>query len=117
MKKHYEHSLHGMMEAAMVENTAAYRRDFQKPKEKTRTLYYRAINAKIMDLMSDGKKRDRYEIGKHTCQTIEIVSRCLRLLRQTGALKVIPHETKGGDRFSYFVVESSYIQKETSNEH
>ena len=99
MKKHYENSLAGMMEAAMVENAAAYRRDFQKPKEKTRTLYYRAINAKIMDLMSDGKKRDRYEIGKHICQTIEI-----------------PHETKGGDRFSYFVVESSYIQKETSNE-
>lgn len=116
MKKHYENSLHGMMEAAMVENTAAHRRDFPNPSEKARTIYYSSINAKIMDLMADGKKRDRYEISKHICQTVDIASRCLRLLRQTGNLKCLPHETKGGDRFSYFVVESSYIQKETSNE-
>lgn len=109
MKIHYEQSLAGMWEAALAESAAANRRDHPKRSD---AHVAEDVRKEVMALMSDRKVRARKEIASTLDQSLEQIGQALRVLRKNGQVRLIPHETKKGDKWGTFVINNFYIQKE-----
>lgn len=107
MKIHYEQSLAGMWEAAMIESTAANRRDQAK-----RSDAHEDVRAEVMALMADNKVRDRLTIASTLDYSLSQIGQALRVLRLHGQVRLIPHPTKKGDKWGTFVINNPYRQKE-----
>ena len=109
MKKHYEQSLAGMWEAAMIESAAANRRDHSK-----RSDAHEDVRTEVMALMADNKVRDRLTIASTLDYSLSQIGQALRVLRQHGRVRLIPHQTKKGDKWGTFVINNPYRQKEVT---
>jgi hypothetical protein len=109
MKKHFEHSLAGMWEAAIIESTAANRRDQAK-----RSDAHEDVRAEVITLMADNKVRDRLTIASTLDYSLSQIGQALRVLKEHGRVRLIPHPTKKGDKWGTLVIKHPYRQKEAT---